>query len=97
MVEVTCISRNPAEVKAVNVFRTVSYTVSLSGMCEEYGETSGFDGRVSVVLIPNAAFSESREVTLLRRRIEWMLRGKDENYQETSHIRNSYTWGLCSN
>ena len=52
----------------------------------EYSEASEFDKRLLVMLVSNAALSESREVTLLRRRIERMLGGEiDSRFGKEIH------------
>lgn len=70
MFEVTCKSRKVAKANLVSVARTLRKTVSLSGIRGVYSERFGLDRRLFVVLFSNTALSESREVTLLRGRIE---------------------------
>ena len=82
MVEVTCSSRNMAEENWPSVSRSWAATVSLSGTRGMFEEASELDKDVVVVLVSNTALSESREVTLVRRRIERMPGGKTIRIQE---------------
>lgn len=77
MFEVTCKSRKVAETNLVNVARTLRKTVSLSGIRGVCSERPGLEEGLVVVLFSNTALSESREVTLIRGRIERIFRGKD--------------------
>ena len=59
----------------------------------EYNEAFEFDKRGLVVLVANPALSESREVTLVRRRIEQMLGGENKSRfgkEIHPHIRGGY-------
>ena len=78
MVDVICNSRKPAELKWIKVSRTLAETVSLRGMRGVYSEMLEFEGRLTGVL---GALSKSREVTLVRRRIERLLRGRKDKGQ----------------